>query len=84
MKRARANFIQVASHACFSLPRAVNIGKDVVGAECGMEVAAEGIGVEVLAPLTAVGRIDGLEVEAFVRQRVVGKGDAGHGKKDEG
>jgi len=35
--------------------------------------------VVVLAPFIAVRRIDELEVEAFVRQRVVGKGDAIHG-----
>ena len=33
-------------------------------------------GVEVLAPLIAVGRIDELEVEAFAGQLVVGKGAA--------
>ena len=37
-----------------------------------MEVAG-GDGVVVLAPLIAVGRIDELEVEVFVRQRVVGR-----------
>jgi len=42
-----------------------------------------GDGVEVLAPLVAVGRIDELEVEAFVRQLVVGKGAAEHGEKYE-
>jgi len=50
-----------------------------VGAEVGMEAAAGGDSVEVLAPLVAVRRIDELEVKAFVRQRVVGKGDAIHG-----
>jgi len=44
-----------------------------------LHVLAGGDGVEVLAPLVAVGRIDELEVEAFVRQRVVGKGAAEHG-----
>ncbi len=37
---------------------------------------AGGDGVVALAPLIAVGRIDELEVEAFVGQRVVGKGTA--------
>ena len=37
---------------------------------------AGGDGVEVLAPLIAVGRIDELEVEGFVRQLVVEKGAA--------
>ena len=48
-----------------------------------MHMLAGGDGVVVLAPLVAVGRIDELEVEAFVRQRDVGKGDAEHGEKYE-
>ncbi len=40
-------------------------------------------GVEVLAPLVGVGRMDELEVEAFVRQPVVGKGAAEYGEKYE-
>jgi len=47
-------------------------------------LAVRGDGVVVLAPLVAVGRIDELEVEAFVRQRVIGKGAAEHGEKYEG
>jgi len=35
----------------------------------------------VLAPLVAIGRIDEREVEAFIRQRVVGKGAAEHDLK---
>jgi len=60
------------------------VGEDVVGAEVGMKVAAGGDGGVVLAPLVAVGRIDELEVETFVRKLVVGKGAAEHGGKYEG
>ena len=49
-----------------------------------MEVAAEGgDDIIVFAPLVAVGRIDELEVEAFVRQLIDGKGAAEHGEKYE-
>jgi len=115
VKRARAHLFQVASHAGANVPCAINIGEDVVGAQIGMQVAAEdvgvfgsevgldaaqgelladagvvlhglagGDGVVVLAPLVAVGRIVELIVEAFVGQRVVGKGAAEHGGKYEG
>ena len=49
-----------------------------------MHGLADGDGAVVLAPFIAVGEIDELEVEAFFRQRVVGKGAAEHGEKYEG
>jgi len=62
------------------------LAKPLADAGVVLHRLAGGDGVEVLAPLIAVGRIDELEVEAFVRQRVVGKGDAEHGEsmKEEG
>jgi len=51
---------------------------------CPCRSAPLPVGAVVLAPLIAVRGIDELEVETFVRQRVVGKGAAEHGGKYEG
>ena len=48
----------------------------LAGAGVVLHLLASGDDVVVLASLVAVGRIDELEVGAFVRQRVVGKGAA--------
>jgi len=60
------------------------LAEPVVDAGVVLHGLAGGDGVVVLATLVAVGRIDELEVEAFVRQRVDGKGAGEHGGKYEG